>query len=604
VLLVPVVVILAVFLFRMAPGDIDITAGQGIEVQHQGEDFVISTSGVQDAQVDFHHGAQTVTSTGVDIVEGTGATAAGISIDLEEYTRDGTPTAQYEVGVDLSELSAAIRTDNLDITAPDGADDDEDRDEVADVLELDIHVRPELTASMLQTAAGTAELTFGMSRDGNNGDVKTLVNGHPMWSPPSGSDDQTADEVSVTAASFDGNLTSTDTNVQIALQSLDDLTILDKSDVDARITARVYTAPSTDNDQTLPPGRLGITRVASQTRVAVASADHDFVATDFTAQSAVAGTTDGVTTPDTYTVGHNIVAVGVWIAGVTQASELDHFVLGAQRSTNVGSIRLPDSKALTVDGTAGWVFYNERVDRDFWRQKLLRIWLTPASSREAIEDVIYRDLSEDVLFVGRSQTLSAQSQMIGRQNLGLHLASRTLSAADIANLDTTRIQLIASPAQGSYILPHYMVIIKAGGNSSALPSSPSTAWQNTQIHLSLASSTGGLVVENTGGPDCVYGRWLHSGQSPGWFNANDYQLAVNLIPMSGSGSVSCGRGGGSVRSIYAGSPLSVVGFASADDKGTQNTADDQTAAQVWDANTANLGNLSIRIIVYYETIAP
>ena len=449
VLLVPVVVILAVFLFRMAPGDVDITAGQGIEVQHQGEDFVISTSGVQDAVVKFHHHLESVAAADVNIIEGTGATAAGISIDLEQMTPAGTPTAQYEIGVDLGALRAALGSDSLDITAPDGADEDTDRDEVTDITALDVHVRPGLTASLASPNAGDADLTFGV----NGGEIVGLI---------------------------DTELGSSDWQ----------------------------TSPATDLS------------LANRTGVSLDIAS---------------STGSGAT--------------------VTSATST---MAGLQSAADKLKLDQIESNA-TADQTG-------------------------------------------------SEIVTALDSELGStdwQGRKLKVASRTLSATDVANLDTTRIQLIASPAHGSYILPHYMVIIKAGGNSSALPSSPSTAWQNTQIHLSLASSTGGLVEGNAGGPDCVYGRWLHNGTSPGWFNANDYQLAVNLIPTPGSSSASCGRGGGAIRSIYAGSPLSVVGFASDDDNGTQgDTSDDRTAAQVWDANTANLGNLSIRIIVHYETIAP
>ena len=45
VLLVPVVIILGIFMFRMSGGDIDIVAGPGIQVTHQGEDFTISAPG-------------------------------------------------------------------------------------------------------------------------------------------------------------------------------------------------------------------------------------------------------------------------------------------------------------------------------------------------------------------------------------------------------------------------------------------------------------------------------------------------------------------------------------------------------------------------------
>ena len=408
-LLVPSVIILAVFLLRMAPGDIDITAGDGIDVQHRGEDFTISITGTGPGLMTFRHGAETpVDASSVNIFEATGA-AAGISIDLEDRIVSGTPTAQYEIGVDLARLEAELGDDTIDITVPDGPDPDDEPERAEDVHQVDVRVRLGMSAEITTpTQAGETTLTLSLDR--------------PV--PPGGADGQV----------------------------------------------------------------LGLSS----------------------------------TTPD-------------WIDPPTELP-------------TGGS----DGQVLTLDGTTP-------------------TWETPS----------------------------------------LKSAEVQLSADDVAALDTTRIQLIPSPAQDSYILAHYMAIIKTGGpGASGLPSASTalaerTAWKNTQIHLSLAPSTGGLVVGNSGGPDCVYWRSLHEGLSPGWFNADDYQLAVNLISTTaGSDSGDCGRGGGAVRSIYTSSPLSIVGFASDDDNGTADTSDDRTAAQVWDANTANLSDLSIHIIVYYETITP
>ena len=199
---------------------------------------------------------------------------------------------------------------------------------------------------------------------------------------------------------------------------------------------------------------------------------------------------------------------------------------------------------------------------------------------------------------------------------GLSEAIVTLSAADVAALDTTRIQVVAAPAAGQYLMPVRMVIIKTGGpDTTDLPSSADDratrlAWQNTHISLAFDSSAGGLMGDP--GPECIYDAWLANGSlSPsGWVaNTDDYVSAFNLIPSSSGefGGLPAGSSCSSSSSIATGHPLVIVGSAQDDDNGTTtDTSDDRTAAEVWDDYTATsiMDDLSLKLIVYYDTVAP
>ena len=199
---------------------------------------------------------------------------------------------------------------------------------------------------------------------------------------------------------------------------------------------------------------------------------------------------------------------------------------------------------------------------------------------------------------------------------GLQSATVTLSAGDVAALDTTRIQVVPAPATGQYLMPVRMVIIKTGGpDTASLPSSTDPdatklAWQNTHIALAFDSAAGGLMGDP--GPECTYDAWLANGSvfASGWLaDTDDYISAFNLIPSSsgGFGGLPTGSSCSSSSSIKTGYPLVIVGSARDDDNGTNSdTSDDRTAAEVWDDYTAAsiLDDLSLKIIVYYDTVTP
>lgn len=131
--------------------------------------------------------------------------------------------------------------------------------------------------------------------------------------------------------------------------------------------------------------------------------------------------------------------------------------------------------------------------------------------------------------------------------------------------------------------------------------------QNTHIALAFDSASGGLMGESV---TCAYDAWLANGSRfySGWLatnNGNDYETVFNLVPSSSGfgGGLGAGTSCAAAASIGAQS-LTIVGSAKDDDRGTSDTADDRTAAQVWDANTNNLRDLSIRFVVYYDILAP
>ena len=186
-------------------------------------------------------------------------------------------------------------------------------------------------------------------------------------------------------------------------------------------------------------------------------------------------------------------------------------------------------------------------------------------------------------------------------------AEITLDAMAIQNLATTRLQMIAAPMSGDYILPHHMVVIKSGG--TAPPS-------NTDISmfLMIAPTTGGLLPYASQGdtiPSYLDWNYLRAGNTSqrGWLRSGDFAESKSLMPETGLGSVSTVQVGPSrsesarsISGIWEGQPLTLVGYAAPGS--SLRTPTTATSAERWAAATASLGDVSLKIIVYYEVWNP
>ena len=189
-------------------------------------------------------------------------------------------------------------------------------------------------------------------------------------------------------------------------------------------------------------------------------------------------------------------------------------------------------------------------------------------------------------------------------------SSVTLSAADIAALDTTRQVLIPAAPAGHYTLVHYVMVIKSGGTA------PSSGDDNTSMSIGFTESSTGLEVSSQWAqPYDVFSRHLY-GPTPtvstsprGWLHAGNYAF---VVPMPGesntSGLLSTSTPYGQ-DNLVSGSPLVIYGRADADYNNPQDPSDPlnegtDTAAQNWYAATTSLGSISIQFIAQYEYINP
>ena len=184
----------------------------------------------------------------------------------------------------------------------------------------------------------------------------------------------------------------------------------------------------------------------------------------------------------------------------------------------------------------------------------------------------------------------------------LLVVSRTLSASDVAGLDTSGVTLLSAPPSGQYIIPRYAVFLKRNGPDQATLDALTAdiAGQSAGIAIAIAPANVGLITGNTNNPDCIYQAWLWNGIF-GWYAHGDYQYAVDLTSRTSSEwSGGCNTTGGQVQTMYGGEALTIAGFAQ-DDSGSSPT---RTAEEVWDDFTANLNNLSLQVVVYYQVFDP
>ena len=177
----------------------------------------------------------------------------------------------------------------------------------------------------------------------------------------------------------------------------------------------------------------------------------------------------------------------------------------------------------------------------------------------------------------------------------LRRADVTLSAAQIVNLATTRVELLAADPD-NYIIPSRLIIRKTGGTAA-----PAEV-RNTNIWIALTPVAGGLFETTTGGPDwlttgdgTLYRPSNFAGQDPnGWLRPGTYHDLATFISGSGIGG-GFFTGGGSSRNIWLNEPLTICGYAAPVQGGN-------TAAQQWAAATAGLADLQLRLILLYEQV--
>ena len=211
VLLVPVVVILAVFLFRMAPGDIDITAGDGIEIDYQGEDYLISAPHTAPLRFyDYDPPAESTASRRLAIVG-----SDGIEVDLRHPDAG---TAEFDIELDYAAVgrhltgSVPSQIRVWDSSRTDGHGAPDPGYQVVQDLRIDARapasITPQYNASgnelsltidggLPLTATGGQVLTWDAGSSppsatwqdaptelptaGTDGHVLTLVGGSPAW---------------------------------------------------------------------------------------------------------------------------------------------------------------------------------------------------------------------------------------------------------------------------------------------------------------------------------------------------------------------------------------------------------------------------------------
>ena len=182
-------------------------------------------------------------------------------------------------------------------------------------------------------------------------------------------------------------------------------------------------------------------------------------------------------------------------------------------------------------------------------------------------------------------------------------ATVTLDAMAIQNLATTRLQLIAAPSSGDYILPHHIVVVKTGG--TAPPSDTGIS-----LFAMVAPVAGGLQPYASQGdsiPEFVAWNYLRAGSTSqrGWLRTGDYVESQTLMPGAGITSMTTVQVGGSrsesarsVAGIWTSNPLTLVGYAAPGS--SLRTPTTATSAERWAAACAALGDVSLQISIYYE----
>lgn len=165
-------------------------------------------------------------------------------------------------------------------------------------------------------------------------------------------------------------------------------------------------------------------------------------------------------------------------------------------------------------------------------------------------------------------------------------AETTMTAAQIADLATTRRALLAADADHT-VIPLRLIVRASGGTAPARVS-------RTNLWVSLAPTAGGLYESTTGAPDfftignnTLYFSSSRSGAS-GWLRPGGYTDV--WIPDSDGRVVL--SGGGRRRVAWDNLPLTIVGYAE--------PASGSTAAQQWAAATAGLGTLTLTFVLLYE----
>ena len=151
VLIIPVVIVLAAVLFKMQGGDIDLTAGPGIEVTHQGEDFTISATGAEALQFIDPQDALPADGAALKIDGG-----PGVDVHLLHPSEH---RAEYDIDLDFATIANRISqtgADKLNIwnaTPHDGDSDPTTPDEAGYQPFGYLKIIPKATSSLQITTA-------------------------------------------------------------------------------------------------------------------------------------------------------------------------------------------------------------------------------------------------------------------------------------------------------------------------------------------------------------------------------------------------------------------------------------------------------------------
>ena len=165
----------------------------------------------------------------------------------------------------------------------------------------------------------------------------------------------------------------------------------------------------------------------------------------------------------------------------------------------------------------------------------------------------------------------------------------TLTAAQIAGLGTTRVQLIAADAD-NWIVPSRLLVLKTGG-----PANPIGSYAGPSISVAAAPAAGGLLSAPF---DWVYDDTVYGtvGDDFGWLAPGAAIIRVfGLWRDTGLG-LSSGSGGSKQVNAWRNSPLVVCGRSTA---GMSATPEQEWARLM---APSVLGDLRIRILLEYQKV--
>ena len=535
VLIIPVVIVLAAVLFKMQGGDIDLTSNDGsIVISHMGEDYDLSAPG-----------SSALTFSRTDLAPDPGVPTLSItsdpSIDVD-MDLHASESAQYHLQVDIpalqSAVGAAVETHVWDPNPPQGASN------IVPLHQLRIDVQPPFATNYSNYSDSDDSMTYTLQLDGG-------IAGQVITSTGANSNPDYEDiDLSVTGR--------TGTELEVASSA-------------AGTNAIIPAATSTE---------AGLMLAADKAKTD---------ALDVTRQLPTGAADDQVLTWDD----NASPAAPVWEA--PSASRSVHHITLTTYSSSDNSIEGALSFGDASDVTLGDVL----------------IFATPASLPNSSAQVFIRitGAGSSMQMIGHDSSLLTVNDLIPNrvywavvQTPGngirllshtgdldlIHRAEVTVSAAQIRTLDTTPVEIIASPGAGKYLVIEEAWIVKSGTEAAVeTPTCPSSSPRTPTAGCIRNASISVMFIETQVTPNQpfhIYTDSIYRVFLSGFYNARSILAGEEYNYGEAVGG----------HAFYSDTPLSLGVWYNF-------TLSDNWSDAAWDAFTASLTNAtSFKFMIFYK----